>query len=192
MMKKSIMSVVLLSALTQASFTEDSVRVDIDVSSKKGQKTILSTNRSTVKKHTLECFVTVKKASPAPYAGPLKAELYIIAVQMHSDYYGIKDIIKSEFAFTSENKNQHSFSSGPIMMGQSSGDVKAGGKYEGFLVVVLDQSDRVVDVNGSRTSFEREADKIRGFDKLTLFDDKFRVQGKSDPANSLLKSMLEN
>ena len=113
---------------------------------------------------TVQFKATLKKSSSIPYEGEMTAELYIIGSQAVQGRYGLlgKKITNFSFATGSE---KFEFMSDDINMQQFEAGGTLGAEYEGYLVVLLDESGNVFKTKGSRSIFEEHAETIRKQDK---------------------------
>jgi len=113
-MKKGLMAVAVLCGILQCVQAQDVVRVDINVGTKRTTYNIGAGNQgeSKVKGTTLN--VTLRKSSSMPYAGQLTAELYVLGKRIHAKgVYGVIDVLKPDFTFSTENGNEFKFTAGP-------------------------------------------------------------------------------
>lgn len=154
------------------------VKVDIDVSTKRSKTNIGAGQEGEAKVENVQCVVKIRKSSGQPYEEPLTAELYVIGKQIHTGHYGIIDVIKRDFTFNKGNDNTFTFSSQMYSLGQTSGNIKVGGSYETYLLVVADKEGKIVDTRSGRVIHEKGIDFIRELGPKTLFDRDGNVLGK--------------
>jgi len=166
------------------------LKVDIDVSTKRINKTIGDGNHGDAKVKWVSCRVKIRKSSGEPYSDKLKVELYIIGRQIHTDYYGIVDIVKKDFTLTKENKNIFEFTTKKYPIGRTSGNINVGGVYETYLVVIVDKDGKIVDTRSGRIIKEKGIAFIRELGPKTLFDRDGNVVGKVNMKNTAFKRAI--
>ncbi len=127
-----------------------------------------------VQEETVKATVTLKKSSPAPYEAPLQAIVYLLGHSAEHDGYVVLDRATSRFFFTTENKNQHTFSSEEISLKQLQAGVEMGVEYKGYIAVVRDKQGSKIAMKCSKLDFEKNADAIIGSKKGTVFDKDFK------------------
>lgn len=181
-MKKMITAIlgaaVVGSALTAQAQNKFPLRVDIDVSAKTQMKTIGAGIDGEAKVEQVQVRVKVRKSSGEVWEKPLSAELYVIGKQIHTGYFGIIDVIKQDFTFTKDNDNSFEFNSKMYALPKTSGNIKVGGTYETYLVVIVDDEGNVVDTRSGRVIKERGIAFIRELGPKTLFDRDGNVIGE--------------
>jgi len=160
------------------------LKVDIDVATKRRNKTIGESENGSAKVKWVSCRVKIRKANGEPYTDKLTVELYIIGRQIHTDYYGIVDVIKKDFTFTKENKGIFEFTTKKYPIGRTSGNINVGGVYETYLVVIVDKDGKIIDTRSGRIIRERGIAFIRELGPKTLFDRDGHVVGKVNTKNS--------
>jgi hypothetical protein len=121
--------------------------------------------------------VKIRKSGGQPYTDTLTAELYVIGRQIHTDYYGIIDVIKKDFVFTRDNDNTFEFKSQMYALGRTSGNINVGGRYETYLLVVVDKAGKIIDTRSGRVIREKGIKIVRELGPLTLFDRDGNVVG---------------
>ena len=121
--------------------------------------------------------VKIRKSGGQPYTDTLTAELYVIGRQIHTGYFGIVDVIKNDFTFSRDNDNTFEFKSRMYALGRTSGNINVGGKYETFLLVVVDKDGKIIDTRSGRVFREKGIDIIREWTRGTLFDRDGNVVG---------------
>ena len=154
------------------------LRVDIDVSAKRNTRQVGAGNTGEAKVENIQCRVKIRKAGGQPYTDQLTAELYVIGQQIQTGYYGIIDVIKKDFTFTKENDNTFEFKSQMYAIGKTGGNINVGGKYETYLLVVVDKNGEIIDTRSGRHIKERGIAFIRELGPKTLFDRDGNVVGK--------------
>lgn len=126
-----------------------------------------------VQEETVVVEVNVRKGSPAPYEAPLKAEVYVMGSPEQADGHVILDRTASRFQFTTENKNEHTFSSGIVSLRQfEAGDQKGVG-YSGYLVAITDKTGEVLELKCSKLDYEKNAETIMVGKKGARYDGDF-------------------
>ena len=185
---KSLLGVMMvgsvLVASAQATFP---LRVDIDVSVKRDSNNIGSGSSGSAKVEMVKCRVKVRKAGGQAYTKPLTAELYVIGRQIHTGYYGVIDVVKKEFTFSKENDNTFEFITRAYPFGKTTGNVDVGGKFETYLLVIVDDQGKIVDTRSGRVIREKGIDFIRKLGANTLFDRDGNVIGPIDSNQSAFK-----
>lgn len=185
---KSLLSVAVMGSVVAASAQNTfPLRVDIDVSARREKKNVGAGNAGEAKVEQVRCRVKIRKASGQPYADNLTAELYVIGRQIHTGYYGIIDVDKRDFTFTKENDNTFEFASKTYALGQTSGNINVGGKYETYLLVVADKDGKIVDTRSGRAIREKGIAFIRELGPMTLFDRDGNVVGKVENPGEAFK-----
>lgn len=101
----------------------------------------------------------------------------MIGRQVHTGYFGVVDVIKKEFTFSKKNDNSFEFNSRMYALGRTSGNINVGGKYETFLVVVVDKEGKIVATRSGRVIREKGVATIREWERGTLFDRDGNVVG---------------
>lgn len=193
-MKKEIrglLSVMVMGCVVAASAqTVFPLRVDMDVSTKRHRKNIGAGNSGEAKVEQVQVRVKVRKSPGQPYTDPLTAELYVIGRQIHTGYFGIVDVVKKDFTFSKENDNTFEFMSRMYALGRTSGNINVGGKYETFLLVVVDKEGKIVDTRSGRVIREKGIDIIRTWGPGTLFDRDGNVVGHVEEKNNAFKKAI--
>ena len=188
---KSLLSVAVLGSVVATSAQNTfPLRVDVDVSARREKKNIGAGTDGEAKVEQVRCKVKIRKASGQPYADTVTAELYVIGRQIHTGYYGIIDVDKRDFTFTKENDNTFEFSSKTYSLGQTSGNINVGGKYETYLLVVVDKDGKIVDTRSGRHIKEKGITFIRELGPLTLFDRDGNVLGKVENPGQAFKNAV--
>jgi hypothetical protein len=134
-----------------------------------------------IQKESVQLRVSLRKTSPAPYEGPLMSEVYLIGYSGQQDDYVILDRTMSRFTLTTENKNQHSYSSGLVNLKQLEAGKLMGLQYKGYLAIVKDRTGEVLAMKSSKLDFEKNAKVIMGALRGARFDADFKpvVAGKA-------------
>ena len=180
-MVKGLLSVAVIGGIAASSARADfPLRVDIDVNAKVSRKSIGAGLEGEAKIEQVQCIVKIRKAGGQPYTKPLTAELYVIGRQSHTGYYGIIGIVKKEFTLLKEQDYTYEFTSPMYAVGQTSGNINVGGKYETYLLVVVDEDGNIVDTRSGRVIRDRGIDFIRELGPKTLFDRDGNVLGHAD------------
>ncbi len=153
------------------------LRLDLDVSTKRHRKNIGAGSHGEAKVEQVQVRVKIRKSGGQPYLDQLTGELYIIGRQIHTDHFGIIDVIKKDFYLTKENKNSVEFLSRMYALGRTQGNINVGGKYETFLLVVVDKDGKIVETRSGRIIKEKGIETIREWKRGTLFDRDGNVVG---------------
>lgn len=186
LLSMSIMGVVV-TASAQTTFP---LRVDIDVSAKRSTRQIGAGDIGEAKVEQVQCRVKIRKSSGSPYEDKLTAELFVIGRQIQTGYYGIIDVVKEDFNFTKENNNTFEFTSKMYAIGRTSGNIDVGGKYETYLLVVVDKDGNIVDTRSGRSIGDKGIALIRELGPMTLFDRDGNVVGKvENPGEAFRKAV---
>ncbi|MEN8254503.1 MAG: hypothetical protein ABFR33_03435 [Verrucomicrobiota bacterium] len=178
LMKGFLSAAILASVMATSVYATFPLRVDIDVSTKRHKKSIGAGDAGEAKVEQVQCRVKIRKAGGSPYADQLTAELYVIGQQIHTGYFGIIDVVKKDFTFTKENDNTFEFLSKMYALGATSGNINVGGKYETYLLVVVDKDGKIIETRSGRVIRERGVSLIREMGPRTLFDRDGNVVGK--------------
>ncbi|RKX45405.1 MAG: hypothetical protein DRP64_04790 [Verrucomicrobia bacterium] len=187
-MIKSLLGVAIVgSVLASSAQTKFPLRVDIDVSTRRHRKNIGAGDSGEVKVEQVQVRVKIRKSGGQPYEEKLTAELYVIGKQIHTDYYGIVDVVKKDFNFTKENDNTVEFLTRTYALPQTSGNIDVGGEYETYLLVVVDKEGKIIDTRSGRNIRDKGIDLIRELGPKTLFDEDGNVVGMVDGTNSAFK-----
>lgn len=166
------------------------LRVDMDVSTKRHRKNIGAGWDGEAKVEQVQVRVKIRKSPGQPYTDPLAAELYVIGRQIHTGYFGIIDVVHKEFTFSKENDNSFEFMTRMYALGRTSGNINVGGKYETFLLVVVDKDGKIVDTRSGRVIREKGVGIIREWGPGTLFDRDGNVVGHVDEKNKAFKKAI--
>jgi hypothetical protein len=166
------------------------LRVDMDVSTKRHRKNIGAGRNGEAKVEQLQVRVKIHKSPGQPYTDPLTAELYVIGRQIHTGYFGIIGVVNKEFTFSKENDNSFEFMSPMYAIGRTSGNINVGGKYETFLLVVVDKDKKIVDTRSGRVIREKGINIIRTWGPGTLFDRDGNVAGHVKEKNKAFKKAI--
>jgi hypothetical protein len=157
-------------------------RIEIKVSPKTDRSNTGYNRNVQIQKETVEVEVNIRKSSSAPYEAPLHAELYVIGRPEQHDGYMILDKKVQRIQFTTENDNQQTFSSAPVVLKQLEAGKQAGVEYKGYLVVVLDRKGEIIDSKASKLDYAQNAEAIMAGSKGTKFDGDFNEFGRGKDA----------
>lgn len=186
-----VLGVIVLGCVVASSAqTVFPLRVDMDVSTKRHRRNIGAGRDGEAKVEQVQVRVKIRKAPGQPYTDSLTAELYVIGQQIHTGYFGIIDVVKKEFTFSQENDNIFEFTSPTYAIGRTSGNINVGGKYETFLLVVVDKDKKIVDTRSGRIIREEGVDIIRTWGPGTLFDRDGNVVGHVEEKNKAFKKAV--
>ena len=187
---KSLLSFAVVGCVVMESSAQFPLKVDIDVSTKRSTKQIGAGTSGEAKVENVQCRVKIRKAGGQPYEGQLRAELYVIGQQIHTGYYGIIDVDKRDFTFTSENGNTFEFNSKMYAIGKTSGNINVGGKYETYLLVIVNEAGEIIETRSGRSIGEKGIALIREMGPQTLFDRDGNVVGKVENPGAAFKAAI--
>ncbi len=154
------------------------LKVDVDVSTKRSTKQIGAGDEGSASVENVQVLVKVRKDGGQAYTEKLTAELYVIGKQIQTGYLCIIDVVKEDFYFTKENKHTYKFTSKSYALGKTDGNINVGGKYETYLVVIVDKDGKTIATRSGRIIRERGIAFIREQGPETLFDRDGNVIGK--------------
>ncbi len=187
---KSLLSVAVMGGVAVSSAAEFPLRVDIDVSTKRHTNQIGAGNSGEAKIENVQVCVKIRKAGGQAYEGQLTAELHIIGQQIQSGFYGIIDVVSENFYFTKENDNTFEFNTKMYAIGKTSGNINVGGKYETYLLVLVDADGKVIETRSGRSIGEKGIAFIRELGPMTLFDEDGNVIGKVENPGAAFKAAV--
>lgn len=170
--------------------TKFPLRVDIDVSAKTTKENLGAGMDGEAKLEKVQVRVKVRKASGQPWEEPVTAELYVIGKQVQTGNYGIIDVQKGQFTFSKENDNTFEYISPMYTLGKTSGNIKAGGEYETYLVVIVDHEGNIVDTRSGRVIKEKGIEFIRKLGPKTMFDKDGNVIGELENPGEAFKKAI--
>jgi hypothetical protein len=152
-------------------------RIDISVStdvdrSNKGYSRNVGPGMQ-VQQETIVAEVNIRKSSSAPYEAPLVSEVYLIGRPEQTDHYVILERADSRFRFTTENKNEHTYSSSDVSLKQVESGRSTGLEFEGYLAVVRDKTGTILEMKCNKLDFQKNAEAILGSRRGTVFDEDF-------------------
>ena len=156
------------------------LKLSIDVSNKRNTYVVSSSNNGETKIERVNVDAKIRKAGGQEYTGELTAELYIIGQKVNSGYYGIIDIVKTNFCLTAENDQTFELKTKPYEIGYASGNMKTGARYETYLLVVVDKEGKIIDWRCGRALSQKGIDFIRKQGVNTVFDRDGYVLGKEN------------
>lgn len=188
-MKNSIAGMICVAVMGSVLVTEAAfpLRVDIDVSTKKSRKQLGSGDSGEVRVETVQVKVKVRKSGGDLPEGKLFAELYVIGKQIHTGNYGIIDVQKGEFELLKENDYKAEYASPTYTLGETKGNINAGGKYETYLVVISGPDGEIIDYRSGRSLHDEEVAFIRTLGKETMFDKDGNILGQLENKGEALK-----
>jgi hypothetical protein len=163
------------------------LRVDIDVSTKRDRRMVGAGDSGEVKMETVTVKVKVRRSGGDIPEGKLFAELYVIGKQLHTGYYGIIDVQKGEFELLKENQYTAEYTSPPYTLTTTGGNIKAGGVYETYLVVISGPDGNVIAHRSGRSIRDEGVALIRTMGKETMFDRDGNILGKLENKGEALK-----
>lgn len=155
-------------------------RITISVSPKTSRSNTGYNRGVQVTDETVTVNATVKKSSSAPYEAPLQGELYLIGSRSKDDGFIILDKTTARFKFSADNGNSHAFSSSAVSLQQVQMGATMGVQYAGYLIVVRDKTDDLLQVKCSKMEFEKNTAAILRGTKGTVFDKNFKEIDKKD------------
>lgn len=187
---KSLLSLMVLGAICSTGVLAATfpLRVDIDVSVKRDSSNIGAGSAGEAKMEMVKCRVKVRKSGGQAYTKPLTAELYVIGRQIQTGYYGVIDVVKKQFTFSKENDNTFEFTTRAYPFGKTTGNVNVGGKFETYLLVIVDDQGKIVDTRSGRVIREKGIEFIRKLGANTLFDRDGNVIGPIDQNHTTFKA----
>jgi len=139
------------------------IKVDKDVDSEKLSEYSGYSSGWVHKREDINVKVLIQKTSKAKCSREFKAHLYIIAEASQGDSRRVIDHKEHSFSFVKSNSTQLSGSASVEFYeysGYSSGG-KNGWEYEGYLVVVEDDSGAVIATETNKSSYESCLQKIQ-------------------------------
>ncbi len=163
------------------------LRVDIDVTTKRDRKQVGAGDSGEVKMETVKVKVKVRKSGGDLPEGKLFAELYVIGKQIHTGHYGIIDVQKGEFELLKENKYTAEYTSPPYTLTETQGNIRAGGKYETYLVVISGPDGEIIDHRSGRHIKDEGVAFIRTLGKETMFDRDGNILGQLENKGEVMK-----
>lgn len=188
-MVKGLLGVVVMGAVLTAE-AQFPLKVDIDVSTKRSNKQIGAGDEGSAKVENVQVLVKIKKAGGQAYTEKLTTELYVIGKQIHTGNLGIIDVVKEDFYFTKENDNSYTLKSKMYALGRTDGNINVGGKYETYLVVLVDKDGKIIATRSGRVIKEKGIAFIRELGPKTLFDRDGNVIGKiENPGKDFKKAV---
>lgn len=125
--------------------------------------------------------VVVTKKSRDPYSCKLKSVLFVIGFNDYDDKYIILDKKEHEFSFESEDEVVYQGNHFVIQeyTSEYESDVDNTTEYNGYLVVVLDESGKVLEKKASSSLFEKNYAKLSKFNVGNSFTKKFETQSEA-------------
>lgn len=183
---------VIGSVLTAQAQNKFPLRVDIDVSAKQSRKNIGAGADGEAKVGQVQVRVKIRKSSGEPWEKPVTAELYVIGRQIHTGYYGVLDVIKQDFTFSKENDNTFEFNSKMYSLPRTSGNINAGGTYETYLLVIVDDEGKIVETRSGRVIKEQGIAFIRELGPKTLFDRDGNVIGEFERNKEAMSNAIRS
>lgn len=190
-MRKGLVCLAVLgSVLAVSAESKFPLRIKADVSTKRENVEVASGIDGNARMENVQVNVELWKSGGQPYEGQLTAELYVIGSQVHTKKYGIIDVIKKDFTFNKENNNSFSFSSKSYALGKTSGNINVGGKYETYLLVIVDADGKIVETRSGRSIKPKGIDFIRELGPMTLFDKEGNVLGKVENPGEAFKKAV--
>ena len=161
--------------------------VDIDVSTKRDRRQAGAGDSGEVKVESVTVKVKVRRSRGDIPEGKLSAELYVIGKQIHTGHYGIIDVQKGEFELLKENQYTAEYTSPPYTLTETKGNIRAGGTYETYLVVICGPDGNIIDYRSGRSLSDEGVAFIRTLGKETMFDRDGNVLGQLDNKGEALK-----
>lgn len=138
-----------------------SVDVDKDRDTISSYSSTYGTYGSETKQEVITCAVEIKKTNREACSKKFKAYIYVFSESLASKQYRVLDISETEMSFV--KTKSASFNSDPvtIQFSDNSYSGKSGYKYSGYLVVVEDESGRIIMTEASKNGFASNAGLIR-------------------------------
>lgn len=134
---------------------------------------------------TMHGKVMITKKSRMPYERTMKATMFIIGEDAYEEEYILMD--KTEVRFDFKKAQSYSFEGQKFKMRQLSGYSKYGIEYKGYLVVVFDGDDNILEIKTSRKEFEENYDYLSKLKSGARFPDDMR--GKATSGSNSRKYM---
>lgn len=169
---------ILISAVTVSANTKFPLRVNVDVSAKTTKDNVGAGADGEVKVQKVQVRVKVRKTGGQPWTDPVTAELYVIGKQIQTGHYAVLDVIKNDYTFDKDNDNTFEFVSKMYSLPQTSGNIKVGGTYETYLVVIVDHEGKIVETRSGRAIKDKGIAFIRELGPKTMFDRDGNVLGE--------------
>jgi len=116
----------------------------------------------------MECEVTVKKKSKATYDGTLKVILLVVGIEKRQKSYIMLDRVEATFEFKQSKK--FLLKGNRFRMREDHDDNNYGSEYVGFLAVVLDKKNRIIEVKSNRKEFAAGVDLLLKIKKGKYFE----------------------
>jgi hypothetical protein len=134
-------------------------KVEIEVNDSTDTENIGGGNRFSLTRTTYEFSIELEKGNSIPYKRKMTAEVYFMGRDPMKDSYIVLKKYVVPFSFAEDNNVEVQL--GRLALKELSGNLNAGAEYEGYLVVLLDDTGRVFQTEGSRSKFEEHARVIR-------------------------------
>lgn len=127
------------------------------------------------KAESVACNVEIKQTNREECNRSFNARIYVIGENQATKRSRILDISEQTFDFKSSKI--YSFNSEPVTMeySDSSHFGKDGYRYAGYLVCILDEKDKIVKIEASKTSYESNVVKIQSAKEGNTLDNNFNV-----------------
>ena len=166
------------------------LKVDIDVSTKRTRQQIGAGVSGEARVEDVSLKVKIRRSGGDIPEGMLHAELYVIGTKVHTGDYVIIDVQKGDFELSRDNNYEFVYESPTYSLGATSGNIKAGAKYETFLVVVSDPAGAMIDWRSGRALREEGVALIREMGPRTLFDKDGNVLGEVENPGEAFKAAV--
>jgi hypothetical protein len=151
------------------------IKVDVDVDI----DTEYSSDSYVRKRETSTCKVVVQKTNREPCSRTFTAHIYVFAEEERGDKRWLITQSTEKVSFT-DNRDTLRFECPPAEVEFISAEyVDARGyRYDGYLVVITDESGEAIAMESNRDLFEKNWNKIKGAKENTEFDEDLNPMGK--------------
>ncbi len=145
-----------------------SVDVDTDIDTEQ------STDWYVRKRETSKCKVTLKKANKEPCNRTFSAHVFVFALQERGDDRWLISLAKEKVSFAGSSDTVTIIAPSAEVQYESAEYQSARGfRYDGYLVVVLDEAEEVLAMDSNRNMYKKNWSKIKGAKKGVQFDRDF-------------------
>ncbi len=132
------------------------------------------------KEETTKCDVTIEKTSREPCNQQFVGKVYVLGKSEKSDQREVISYEEEKFSF--EYKDTVSFKTKPatVQYTRSNYAREGGTRYEGYFVVVENSEGKVVAMESSQGTYEKNVHKFKKAKKGTRFDGDFDIYADDD------------